>query len=90
LRVVSPDGGEAVLVHQDASVHVSSLPAGSSASHKFDQGAGGYLYLIGGEVRLGGERLSTGDAAKIWDEPELTIEAEQDSELILVEVRLDT
>lgn len=90
LRVVSPDDGEAVLVHQDANVYVSRLPAGSSVSHKFDQGAGGYLYVIRGAVRLGGERLTTGDAAKIWDEPELTIESEQDSELILVEVRLDS
>ena len=40
-------------------------------------------------MRLNGESLSTGDAAKIWEEPEVTIEAAADSELIMVEVRLD-
>ena len=89
LRAVSPEGGDAVLVHQEASVYVSALPRATSVSHKFDDGTGGYLYVISGDVRLNVERLSTGDAAKIRDEPELTIGADADSELIMVEVRLD-
>ncbi|TMK86515.1 MAG: pirin family protein [Actinobacteria bacterium] len=89
LRVISPDGGDGVLVHQDARVYVSSLPTGSSVSQKFDHGMGGYLYLIGGSVRLNGGELATGDAAKFWDEPEVTLEAREASELILIEVRLD-
>ena len=89
LQVISPEGGDAVLVHQDAGVHVSSLPAGTSISHKFEEGTGGYLYLIEGAIRLNGEVLHTGDAAKIQDEPEITIEAEEPSELIMVQVRLD-
>lgn len=89
LKVISGDDGEAVLVHQDAAVYLSSLPAGSAVSHKFAEQTGGYLYVIGGAIRLGAEPLSTGDAAKIWEEPELTIEADADTELIMVEVRLD-
>jgi redox-sensitive bicupin YhaK (pirin superfamily) len=89
LRVLSPEGGEAVLVHQDASVYVSSLPTGGSVSHKVGREYGCYLYLIEGAIRLGGEGLRTGDAAKIEDESEITVEAEQPSELIMVEVRLD-
>jgi redox-sensitive bicupin YhaK (pirin superfamily) len=90
LRIVSPEGGEAVLVHQDAGVYVSLLPSGSSVSHKFGREFGGYLYLIEGAIRLNGEELHTGDAAKIEDEPEITVEAEQPSELIMVEVRLES
>jgi quercetin 2,3-dioxygenase len=89
LKGISGDDGEAVLVHQDAAVYISSLPSGSAVSHKFADQTGGYLYVIGGEVRLNGERLATGDAAKIQDEPEVTVEADADSELIMVEVRLD-
>jgi redox-sensitive bicupin YhaK (pirin superfamily) len=89
LKVISGEDGEAVLVHQDAAVYVSSLPSGASVSHKFEDARGGYLYLIRGGIRLNGEGLGTGDAAKISEEPELTIEADQESELILVEVRLD-
>jgi quercetin 2,3-dioxygenase len=89
LRIISGDGGEAVSVHQDANVYVSSLPAGASVSHKFGQENGGYLYLIEGAIRLNGEELRTGDAAKIEDEPEINIEAIEPSELILAEVRLE-
>ena len=89
LEVLSPDDGQAVLVHQDARVYVSSLAPGTAVSHKFDQGTGGYLYVIGGGIELNGERLATGDAARIQDEPELTVRALEDSELIMVEVRLD-
>jgi redox-sensitive bicupin YhaK (pirin superfamily) len=89
LRIVSPEGGDAVLVHQDASVYVSSLPARASVSHKFAPEYGGYLYLVEGAIRLNGQELRTGDAAKIQDEPEITIEADRPSELIMAEVRLD-
>jgi len=89
MKVISAEGGDAVLVHQDAAVYVSSLPAGQSLSHKFEDGTGGYLYVIRGEVRLNGDRLGTGDTAKVRDEPELSLQADQESELILVEVRLD-
>jgi redox-sensitive bicupin YhaK (pirin superfamily) len=78
-----------VLVHQNASVYVSSLPAGQSVEHTFEQGTGGYLYLISGEARVNDERLSTGDAATIQDEPEIAIAAEEETELLMVEVRLD-
>jgi redox-sensitive bicupin YhaK (pirin superfamily) len=88
LRVLSPEGGDAVMVHQDAGVYVSSLPVGVSVSHKFREESAAYLYVIEGAVGLNGERLQTGDAARIQEEPEITIEAEQPSELILVEVRL--
>lgn len=89
LRVISPEGGDAVLVHQDASVDVSSIPAGTSVSHKFSQEYGAYLYVIEGKILLNGEELTTGDAAKIEDEPEITIEAVEPSELIMAEVRLE-
>jgi redox-sensitive bicupin YhaK (pirin superfamily) len=89
LRAVSPEGRDAVLVHQEAGVYVSSLPQGTSVSHKFEDGTGGYLYVIGGDIRLNGQRLGTGDAAKIWDEPELTVGADGETELVLVDVRRD-
>jgi redox-sensitive bicupin YhaK (pirin superfamily) len=79
---------EAVLVHQDASVYLCSLSPGASVEHGFDEGRGGYLYLIDGAVALNGDKLATGDAAKIEGEHRLRIEAQEPSELILVEVRL--
>ena len=88
LRAISPEGGDAVRVHGNASMYVSRLPLGHGVSHKFDDGMGGYLYVIGGELRLNGETFRTGDAAKIADEPEIDLEAAADTELVLMEVDL--
>ena len=85
-EVVSPEGGEAVAVHGDARVFVSRLLEGAEVAHRFDAGRAGYLYLISGALEVGGERLTTGDAVKIYDEPTLTPWAGADSELILVDV----
>jgi redox-sensitive bicupin YhaK (pirin superfamily) len=85
-KVVSGDGGNAVLVHQDAAVFVSALTEGTAVSHDFSPGRGAYLYLIGGAVGLNDEKLATGDAAKITDEAKLELVAQEPSELIMVEV----
>jgi quercetin 2,3-dioxygenase len=88
LRAISPQGGDSVKVHGNASMLLSSLESGGSVSHEFPERMGGYLYVIGGEISLNGEAMRTGDAAKIGDEPRLVIEATADSELILMEVDL--
>jgi len=88
-RVISGDDGEAVLVHQDASVFVSHLEPGTKVDHRFAPGHGGYLYVIDGSIRLNDEKLGTGDAAKIAGEPNITLDANETTELILVDVALD-
>ncbi len=90
LRVISGDGGDAVLVHQDAHVFVSRLTPGVSVTHPLGEGRGVYLYVIEGDVSVDGEPMATGDAAQIWDRSEITIVAgpSADAELILVDVQL--
>jgi quercetin 2,3-dioxygenase len=86
LKVIGPEGGEVVKVHQDASVHIASLAPGSGVVHPIGPGRGVYGYLIEGVASFGGEELATGDAVKVTDESQLAIHAEQPSELILVDV----
>jgi len=88
LKAISGEGGDAVLVHQDAAVYVSSMNAGTRLEHAFDAGHGAYLYVIEGSLRLNDEKLGTGDSAKIADEPAITLEAEAPTELLMVEVHL--
>ena len=78
-----------IQVHQDAAVYVAALTAGAELSHDFGAGRGGYLYVIEGDLRLGSERLSTGDAVKIFEERELRMHADGASELLLADVPLD-
>ena len=87
LRVVGPEGGDVVLVHQDASVSVASLSPSAEVSYAFADDRAGYLYLIEGAVELDGGSLATGDAVKIHGpEPSIGIRATAESELILIDV----
>jgi redox-sensitive bicupin YhaK (pirin superfamily) len=87
--VIGPDGGDAVRVHQDASVHVASLAAGDEVVHPLGQGRGAYAYLIDGRASFDGQPAATGDAAKVTGQPSLTIAAAAPSELILVDVPME-
>jgi redox-sensitive bicupin YhaK (pirin superfamily) len=88
LKVIGPDGGDVVRVHQDANVYVASLSPGSEVTHPIGSGRGVYAYLIEGAASFDGEEVATGDAAKVIDQAELTIRALDRSELILVDVPL--
>jgi quercetin 2,3-dioxygenase len=86
LKVIGPEGGNVVKVHQDASVFVAYLEPETEVAHAIAPGRGVYVYLIGGAVDLDGEKLATGDAAKITDEERIVIRAPEASELIIVDI----
>jgi len=86
LKVIGPEGGDVVMVHQDAAVYVASLGPGVEVTHLLGEGRGAYAYLIEGAASFGDEDVTTGDAAKVSDEPELGIRARERSELIVVDV----
>lgn len=88
LKVISADGGDAVLVHEDAHVFVSRLRAGKSVKRAIGAGRGVYVYVIEGDITVNGERMQTGDAAQVSEESEMRLEAAADSELIAVDVDL--
>ena len=73
LRAISPDGGDAVTVHGNASMCVARLAPGTELEHQIPEGMGHYLYVIAGALEVNGERLSIGDAAKVSDEPALRV-----------------
>jgi redox-sensitive bicupin YhaK (pirin superfamily) len=88
LKVIGPEGGDVVKVHQDASVYVARLDPGAEVAHSIGQGRGAYVYLISGEATFDGQDVSTGDAATAVGQPELRLKARETSELILVDVPL--
>lgn len=89
LRVMGPEGGSVVRIHQDASVHVASLEPGVEVRHEIGDGRGAYAYLIDGAASFDEDEVRTGDAAKVTDQPELRIRANESSELILVDVPME-
>ena len=86
LKVIGPEGGDVVKVHQDAAVYVASLEPGTEVTHAIGAGRGAYVYLIEGAASFDDEVVSRGDAAKVTDQPSLRIRASEPSELILVDV----
>jgi redox-sensitive bicupin YhaK (pirin superfamily) len=86
LRVLGPEGGDVVTVHQNASVHIARLEPGAEVTHDVAEGRGAYVYLIDGAASFDGEPVSTGDAAKVTGPATLALAAVETSELILVDV----
>jgi quercetin 2,3-dioxygenase len=86
LKVMGPEGGNVVKIHQNASVYVASLGAGTEVQHEIAEGRGVYVYLIEGAAEFDGESVTTGAAAKVTEQPALRIIAREPSELILVDV----
>lgn len=89
LRVIGPEGGEVVRLHQDASVHIAHVEPGVEVAHAIGEGRGVYAYLIEGAATFDDEDVVTGSAAEVVDQPELRIRAREASELILVDVPMD-
>jgi redox-sensitive bicupin YhaK (pirin superfamily) len=89
LEIVGPAGHGAVRVHQNASVLVAALDPEVEVVHELGPGRGAYVYLIDGAATFDGQEVSTGDAAKVTDQPSIAIGARERSELILVDVPLE-
>ncbi len=87
LPVVSSGNLDGTLaIDQDASIYVSKLDAGKAVEHVSKAGRHAYLFVIGGEIEVNGEKLLDGDQARIKDERSLKITASKDAELILLDL----
>jgi quercetin 2,3-dioxygenase len=86
LKVVGPEGGAVVKVHQDAAIYVASLAPGVEVIHRIGDGRGAYAYVIDGAASFDAEAVAAGDAAAVTGQPELRVQAHEPSELIVVDV----
>jgi hypothetical protein len=73
-------------IDQDATICVSALRAGQTVAHKSRVGRKAYLFVIEGRLTVNGDTLKAGDQARIADDPELTLQAKEDAELILLDL----
>lgn len=89
LQIMGPAGEDGLDLAQDARVWVSSLSPGASVQRNFADGRGGYLYVMDGAVDVGGDKLSTGDAAKIFGRERLSFATVDPAEIILIDVPLE-
>jgi len=87
--LVSNDHPEALKIFSDAQVYSCFLQMGRTVKHELKATRGAYLYVFeGGPVRVNDHLVPTLGAAKITGEIELSLSAEKDTELFLVDVVL--
>lgn len=88
--IVSPDdtaedGG--VKINQDAWFHLVKLEKGKSADYKLhNPDHGVYAFVLDGSLSLAGQDLTRRDGLGVWEVTDLTLSAQQDSEVLLMEV----
>jgi hypothetical protein len=89
LPLVSNNHPGALPIASDAEVYSCFLEKGNVLKHQVEEGRGAYLYVLeGGAVKVNDNTVLTFGAIKALGKLELTIRAEQDSELLLVDVLL--
>lgn len=88
LPVVSgqTDASSPLRIDQDATVYVSSLPAGRRVAHRTTSDRKVYFFVIAGGVSVNNQPLSAGDQARIEGETQLDVVATRDAELILIDL----
>ena len=77
--------GEALKIHQDATLYVSNVRPGDQLRHALTDKRRAYLFVIDGELQVNGEHtLGRGDQARIEHETELELSAKQPTEIVLI------
>ena len=76
----------AVTFHADATIYRCSLKAGKEAVHKATAGRRIFVYLTEGQITANSETLKSKDQARIDTDVPLILKAQQQSELILIDV----
>jgi redox-sensitive bicupin YhaK (pirin superfamily) len=85
--LVSNRKAGALSIHQDVEVFSSFLHIGDSIPYDLMEGRGLYLYVLdGGPVTLDGHVLPAYSAAEIISPGQVSLKAEKDAELLLVDV----
>jgi redox-sensitive bicupin YhaK (pirin superfamily) len=81
-----PDDGGALPIRTDARLVAATLKAGQRANYTVAPGRKVYLVPATGRIEINGVVANAGDGVAVSDELELRVAAQQESEIILVDV----
>lgn len=92
VRVISPmeDSHDSLKINQDAYMSMTLLEKGKSINYEM-QGAnnGLYVFVISGSADFSGQILGMRDGAEFTELSDLTIEAKENSRVLLIEIPMD-
>ena len=89
--VVSPEKGEnALWINQDAWFQLGNLKKGTKTEYALkNKGNGVYAFIIEGDVTINEQSLNKRDGFGVWDTDKLFISADNDAEVLLIEVPMN-
>ena len=87
-QILSPSPkDEGVWIHQDAWFYLGDLEAGCEETYKIRKpGNGVYAFILGGNVTIEGQALSARDGFGVWDTDSISISANSEAKVLLMEV----
>jgi len=90
-QVLSPDADdEGVWIYQNAWFHLGNFDKGFSTGYNLRaKGNGVYAFILKGDMTINGQSLNERDGFGIWDIESLTIKADSDAEILLMEVPMN-
>jgi redox-sensitive bicupin YhaK (pirin superfamily) len=90
-QIVSPSKtDEGVCINQDAWFYLSNLKKGFTTEYLVKKkGNGVYAFVIGGDVTINGQALNRRDGFGLWDTDKFSIEANSDTQILLMDVPMD-
>lgn len=85
--VASPDGAEgSVTINADASIYAGLFAAKESFTLPLNPARKAYVHVVKGTLRVNGQKLETGDAAKLANETILTLSEGEDAEVLVFDL----
>jgi redox-sensitive bicupin YhaK (pirin superfamily) len=85
--IASNDGGDgSVTIHQDVKVYDGLLASGDEVSYNLSADRHAWIQVIKGAVNVNGTTLRAGDGAAVSEETALTINAEEEVEIMLFDL----
>lgn len=89
-QILSPNpDDEGVWIHQDAWFNLAKFEKGNAKEYKLHKnGNGVYVFILKGSAKIGDQVLEKRDGLGICDTEIFTLEATEDSEILLMEVPL--
>lgn len=87
-QILSPNpNDEGVWIYQEAWFHLSNMDKGVQLEYQLKkEGNGVYAFVIKGDLKIDDEMLNERDGLGVWDVNRLTLEAQSEVEVLLMEI----
>jgi hypothetical protein len=90
-QILSPNqDDEGVWAHQNAWFHLGNFDNGKSTTYNIKASKNGvYAFVLEGEITIEGQRLSKRDGFGVWEATSITIQANADAKILLMDVPME-